>query len=85
VQLCELLGADRYLTGPAGLGYLETHRFRERDIAIDVIDYGVYPEYPQPSTPFDHGVSVLDLMVGVGDHSRTHLGGRFTTIDFPTA
>ncbi|MEZ5224995.1 MAG: WbqC family protein [Ilumatobacteraceae bacterium] len=47
VQLCLAVGADRYVTGPAGLDYLEVERFHEREIALDVIDYGHYPRIPK--------------------------------------
>jgi len=77
VQLCELVGADRYVTGPAGLGYLEVDRFRDRDIHLDVIEYSHYPEYAQTTAPFQHGASVLDLIASVGDDATSHLVGRF--------
>lgn len=81
VQLCVAVGADRYVTGPAGLNYLEVDRFHERGIALDVIDYGHYPEYVQGTAEFRHGVSVLDLIASVGPEARAHLPGRFRTID----
>ncbi len=81
VQLCCAVGADRYVTGPAGLDYLEVERFHERDIALDVIDYGHYPEYAQGRADFSHGVSALDLISSVGGNARAHLTGRFRTIE----
>jgi hypothetical protein len=81
VQLCRLVGADRYVTGPAGLNYLEVERFHQVGIALDVIDYGHYPEYPQTTDEFRHGVSVLDLIASVGDEAASHLMGRYTTIE----
>lgn len=81
VQLCVSAGADRYVTGPAGLNYLEVDRFHERGIALDIIDYGHYPEYSQAAAEFRHGVSALDLIASVGFDARTHLLGRFHTID----
>lgn len=80
VQLCAASGAHRYLTGPAGLNYLDLQRFRERGIAVDVIEYDHYPEYPQTSAEFRHGVSVLDLLASVGPDARRHLVGRFHTV-----
>ena len=79
IQLCEAVGADRYVTGPAGLDYLELNRFEERCIALDVIDYSGYPVYPQTSGEFRHGVSVLDLIASVGDEAGSHLLGRYRT------
>lgn len=81
VQLCRSVGADRYVTGPAGLNYLEVERFHAAGIALDVIDYSHYPAYSQPGDEFRHGVSVLDLIASVGDEAATHLQGRYRTIE----
>ena len=80
VQLCELVGADSYVTGAAGLSYLEVGRFREAHIALEVIDYGHYPEYPQASASFQHGVSVLDLLANVGPSASEHLTGKYRVV-----
>ena len=79
VQLCELVGASGYLTGPAGLNYLELDQFRSKGIGVDVIDYGHYPTYPQVSEEFRHGVSVLDLLANTGPEAPDHLLRRTTT------
>jgi hypothetical protein len=80
VQLCELVGASSYLTGPAGLSYLELDLFRAKRIDVDVIDYSHYPEYSQASSDFRHGVSVLDLLANTGLAAPDHLLGRTTTL-----
>jgi hypothetical protein len=80
VQLCALAGASRYLTGPAGLNYLELDQFRAKGIGVDVIDYGHYPTYPQVSEEFRHGVSVLDLLANTGLAASDHLLRRTTTV-----
>lgn len=38
-QICERYGADSYVTGPAGLDYLESYPFEERSISIATMDY----------------------------------------------
>lgn len=81
IQLCERTGADRYVTGPAGLNYLELPRFAEAGIALDVIDYGSYPTYEQTSAEFSHAVSVVDTLASVGPaETRLHLRGLHRTI-----
>jgi hypothetical protein len=80
VRLCQHVGADRYVTGPAGLNYLELERFTQQGIAVDVIEYGPYPTYEQSSDEFRHGVSVLDLLASVGSDAGAHLLGRFHTV-----
>ena len=83
VQLCAAAGADRYVTGPAGLNYLELDLFAAEKIAVDVIDYSRYPTYAQTSGQFTHGVSVLDLMASEGEQAGGHLLGRFRTVGEP--
>ncbi len=76
VALCRAAGATQYLTGPAGLDYLERPLFHEAGIELQVIEYGHYPEYPQAGTEFVHGVTVLDLLANVGPEAGAHLLGR---------
>jgi hypothetical protein len=37
------------------------------------MDYGSYREYNQPHPPFDHGVSILDLIASTGPEARSFL------------
>ncbi len=76
VQLCELVGASRYVTGPSALNYLELEQFKTRSIGVDVMDYEHYSEYRQGSAGFSHGVSVLDLLANVGPTAPAHLARR---------
>ena len=70
VEICEALDADRYLSGPAARDYLDEDLFRSRGIDVDWMDYSGYPEYDQPHPPFEHGVSILDLVLSVGENAR---------------
>lgn len=80
VALCESAGATTYITGPAGLNYMDLDAFRTANIAVEVIDYRGYPEYPQLSDPFTHGVSVLDLLANVGPDASSHLHTRTSRV-----
>ena len=73
VQICATLGATSYLTGPAGLNYLDALRFKQAGVALEVIDYGRYDTYPQTSAPFEHGVSILDTLASLGPETRAAL------------
>jgi WbqC-like protein len=68
-QLMALLlesGARRYLSGPTARGYLDEARFEAAGVRIEWMDYSDYPEYPQLFPPFEHRVSVIDLLLNVG-------------------
>lgn len=78
LDICRAAGADRYLSGPAAQAYLEVERFHEHGIEVQWMSYAGYPEYPQAHPPFEHHVSVLDLLFSVGDEApRYMLGGAW--------
>jgi hypothetical protein len=66
VSLCLAAGAKVYLSGPRAREYLEEERFAEAGIVLEYMDYDDYPEYPQLHPPFDHNVTILDLIFNTG-------------------
>jgi hypothetical protein len=81
LRICHAAGADRYLSGPAARAYLDEDRFRADGIEVEWMSYEGYPEYPQLHPPFDHGVSVLDLLLNVGDAAPRYMLGAKGEID----
>lgn len=75
LSLCRAAGATRYVSGPAARDYLEEDRFRAHGIGVTWMSYEGYPTYPQLYPPFDHHVSVLDLLFNVGDEAPRYLLG----------
>ncbi len=80
VSICDLLDADTYITGPAGLNYIDKVSFAEREIRIEIIDYGHYQAYKQCHGDFTPYISALDLIANVGMQSRSHLLGRTISV-----
>jgi hypothetical protein len=66
VGLCQAAGATSYLSGPTAREYTEEDLFEDAGIAVEYMDYAGYPEYPQLYAPFDHAVTVLDLLFNTG-------------------
>ena len=66
IDICLACGATEYLSGPSALNYLDEAAFRSAGITIRIADYRGYPAYAQPYPPFDHAVSVLDLLFCTG-------------------
>lgn len=60
---CEV---TNYLCGPAAREYLNVEQFREAGIEVEWMDYSGYPEYDQLFPPFDHYVSIVDLLFNTG-------------------
>ncbi|MFJ2029973.1 WbqC family protein [Streptosporangium sp. NPDC087985] len=73
VDLCQKAGACQYVTGPAARAYLDEGLFRRAEIEVRWFDYSGYPEYPQLHPPFDHRVSILDLIFNTGPNAVEHL------------
>ena len=70
--LLQKTGATTYLSGPSGQNYIEDTRFADAGIALAYASYR-YPEYPQPFPPFQHGVTVLDLLFNTGKHAPRYM------------
>lgn len=72
-EICSQAGAAVYLSGPSAATYLQHEPFAERGIAIEYFDYSGYPPYEQTYPPFDHHVSIVDLLFNTGIDARRHL------------
>lgn len=75
LSICEGAGATVYLSGPAAKAYLDESVFADAGIAVSWMNYDGYPEYPQLYPPFEHHVSVLDLLFSVGPDAPNYLLG----------
>jgi uncharacterized membrane protein YbhN (UPF0104 family) len=73
VHLCQQAGASEYLSGPAAKDYIQEDLFRHSGIKLTYIDYSGYPEYDQLNPPFEHGVSILDLIFNLGHDAPKYM------------
>lgn len=73
LSLCQATGATTYLTGPAAKVYIEEALFTEAGIKLEYADYSGYPEYEQLYPPFEHGVSIVDLLFNTGPNATRYL------------
>ncbi len=71
--LCQAAGATDYLSGPAARDYIEPQVIEQAGIRLHWMNYAGYPEYPQLDPPFEHGVSVLDLLFQTGPDAARYL------------
>ena len=75
-RLLELLhkaGATHYLSGPSAKSYIPEAEFLQEGIQVEWMDYSGYPEYPQFSPPFEHGVSIIDLLFHTGPEAGQYM------------
>jgi len=75
IGICQLVGADSYLSGPAALNYIENDKFSAAGIRLRYKDYSGYPEYPQLWGEFNHHVSIVDLIFNCGERSSQYIWG----------
>ena len=67
--ICKDCNADIYLSGAAAKDYLDETMFTENNIQVEWMDYDNYPQYQQMFQPFEHGVSILDLIFNEGENA----------------
>ncbi len=75
LSLLESARADVYVSGPAAKAYLDEDRFRRAGIDVVWQDYAGYPEYPQFHPPFEHAVTILDLLFHAGPDAPFYIWG----------
>jgi hypothetical protein len=73
LEICREAGATEYLSGPAAKAYLDEPLFEAAGIDVIWMDYGGYPEYDQLYPPFEHHVTVLDLIFHAGPGAPDHM------------
>jgi hypothetical protein len=80
MSLLRAVGATTYISGPSAKAYLDESRMNQEGIAVIWKDYSGYPEYPQAYPPFEHAVSILDLIFNTGPAASHYIWGwRATT------
>lgn len=71
--ICKQAGADTYLSGPAAQDYFDEDIAKQAGIKVEWMDYSSYPEYNQLHQPFEHGVTILDLIFNEGPNATTYM------------
>ncbi len=65
IQICQALDCDHFINGPASKAFMDEQKFKAADIELEYMEYE-YPQYKQLFHPFNHYVSVLDLLFMTG-------------------
>lgn len=75
LSLVKAANASHYISGPAARDYIVEKDYEDAGIKIIWKDYNGYPEYSQLYPPFEHNVSVLDLLFNVGEDAYYYIWG----------
>jgi len=73
LDICLKLKGTEYHSGPAAKLYMNEQIFNDAGVKINYFDYTEYPKYQQLYSPFEHGVSVLDLIFCEGKNAINFL------------
>jgi WbqC-like protein len=73
VEICMARDATEYVSGPAARSYIEREKFAAAGVRLRYAQYPEYPRYDQRSETFEHGVSLIDVIMRCGPEARCHL------------
>ncbi len=73
LELLTAVGATHYISGPAAKSYIHEDLFAKQGITVRWMDYSHYNEYPQFYPPFEHKVSIIDLLFHVGPKAKDYI------------
>lgn len=75
ISLLKRVNTDVYVSGPSAKNYIDDEVFKAANIELIYKNYLDYPEYPQLYPPFEHGVSIIDLLFQVGPAAPEYIWG----------
>ena len=75
IAICQQSEITDYYTGKAARAYLDEGLFNASGIRVHWLDHSGYPEYPQLHGPFEHAVTVLDLLFMMGPEAPRFIWG----------
>lgn len=74
IEICKKLNASEYLSGPAAKNYIISEKFKKENIKVEYINYE-YPIYKQMYEPFNHYVTIFDLIFNCGPDAAYYIWG----------
>ena len=73
INICKQSNSNIYLSGPSAKNYIDEALFTKNNINLEWFAYIGYKEYEQLYPPFEHGVSILDLIFNTGEDAYKYL------------
>ena len=73
LNLVQQANGTEYISGPAAKDYIVEDLFTEAGVKLSWMDYSGYTEYTQLHPPFEHGVTVLDLIFNEGPNATNYM------------
>jgi hypothetical protein len=73
VDLCQQMHATHIINGPSAKNHMNEELFLSAGIQVEYMDFSGYPEYDQLYPPFEHSVSVIDLLFNEGKNAPKYM------------
>ena len=73
LELAVMAGADVFVTGGTAAEYYILEDWSNAGVEVEFFEYDGYKKYWQQFPPFEHGVSILDLLFNTGADAKNHL------------
>jgi hypothetical protein len=70
IPLLKEIGCTTYVSGPSAKNYLTEEVMQQEGIGLEWMSYEGYPEYHQLYPPFEHSVSIVDLIFNEGPQMK---------------
>lgn len=70
IDLLKKVNATTYISGPSAKEYINENLFYQENIQLEWMEYSEYKEYKQLYPPFNHNVSIIDLIFNEGPYSK---------------
>jgi hypothetical protein len=73
MPLLKEVGCTTFLSGPSAKNYLTEEMMANEGIVLEWMNYEGYPEYRQSYPPFEHKVTILDLIFNEGSDMKKYM------------
>ncbi len=73
IPLLKKVGCSTFVSGPSAKNYLTEETMAKEGIELEWMDYEGYPEYSQLYPPFEHHVTILDLIFNEGPEMKKYM------------
>jgi hypothetical protein len=73
LEICKQCNSNIYISGPSAKDYFDETLAKKDNIEVIWMDYSNYPEYTQLFPPFEHGVSILDMIFNMGSDTKKYM------------
>ena len=70
INLLKKVNATKYISGPSAKAYISNNRFVSEGILLEWMNYNNYPQYQQLYPPFQHAVSIIDILFNTGPNAE---------------